>query len=80
MFFHDNVWYLVRHAAYLINILFSPLFQDVIKLNRALTNVVDLYCVPWDDFNHFDFLWANDVKSLINDRVIRLLQKFESLT
>ena len=74
------MWYLVRHAAYLINILVFLLFQDVLKLNRTLGNVVELYCVPWDDFNHFDFLWANDVKPLINERVIRLLKKFESLT
>jgi hypothetical protein len=61
-----------------LNICFF-LLQDVLKLNRTLPNVVELYCIPWDKFNHIDFLWANDVNPLINDRVMGLMKRFETL-
>lgn len=40
-----------------------------------LPNVVEIYEVPLKKFTHNDFMWAKDVKTLVNDEVIRLLKK-----
>ncbi|XP_021927635.1 lipase 1-like isoform X2 [Zootermopsis nevadensis] len=53
---------------------------DVLKLNNTLPNVVELYRVPWDQFNHIDFIVANDVNPLINDHIIYLMKRFKTLT
>ncbi|KAJ4436515.1 hypothetical protein ANN_16546 [Periplaneta americana] len=59
----------------LITILLFVL-QDVDKLHRTLGNSVGVFRVPLPTFNHLDFLWGVDVKSLVYDSVIDLMAKF----
>ncbi|PSN34670.1 Lipase 3 [Blattella germanica] len=51
---------------------------DVFKLFGSLPNVKGIYRVALDSFNHIDFLWANDIKPLVNDEVIRVFQEYQS--
>lgn len=51
--------------------------SGVEKLARMLPNVIDKYIVPMHKFNHLDFLWAIDVKTLVYDRVLENIQKAE---
>ncbi|XP_004524840.1 lipase 1 [Ceratitis capitata] len=43
--------------------------------SRLLNAVVGVYRITAEKFNHFDFLCANDVKTLVNDRVITLMEQ-----
>ncbi|XP_069684699.1 lipase 3-like [Periplaneta americana] len=47
---------------------------DVHELNTALGNSLGEYRVPLSSFAHMDFLWANDVKTLVNDEVLETIQ------
>ncbi|PSN43336.1 Lipase 3 [Blattella germanica] len=46
--------------------------EDVVLLQDELPNC-EYYQVSLPKFNHFDFMWATDVKTLVNDNVISLL-------
>jgi hypothetical protein len=50
------------------------MFQDAGLLYKSLPNPIKYYTVEHIDFNHFDFLWAIDVKTLVNDKVLHLLK------
>ena len=50
------------------------MFQDAGLLYKSLPNPIKYYTVEHTDFNHFDFLWAIDVKTLVNDKVLHLLK------
>ncbi|XP_069688423.1 lipase 3-like [Periplaneta americana] len=47
---------------------------DVHQLNTALGKSLEEYRVPLSSFAHMDFLWANDVKTLVNDKVLEVIQ------
>ncbi|PSN56926.1 Lipase 3 [Blattella germanica] len=47
--------------------------EDILPLSIALPNA-KAHHVNFKLFNHMDFLWANDVKSLVNNEVIRRLK------
>ncbi|XP_023246893.1 lipase 3-like isoform X2 [Copidosoma floridanum] len=47
---------------------------DVIELSKKLKNVVALVEVPDPNFGHMDFIMAQDVKSLLNDRLLELVE------
>lgn len=51
-------------------------FQDVLELSKRLPNVLLTEEVPYKPFNHVDFMWAIDVKTLLYDRMFELMQKF----
>lgn len=51
--------------------------SGVEKLAKQLPNVIDKYLVPHHKFNHLDFLWAIDAKTLVYDRVLENIQKVE---
>ncbi|XP_059621013.1 lipase 3-like [Phlebotomus argentipes] len=50
--------------------------SDVQHLQSRLRSVVGAFRVPLAAFNHLDFIFAIDVKSLLYDRVISLMNRF----
>ncbi|XP_045511169.1 lipase 3-like [Colias croceus] len=50
--------------------------KDVDKFFKEAKTVVGKYRVPLDKFNHLDFVFANDAKKLIYDRIIRIMSQF----
>lgn len=60
MFYHsDNDW--------------LAAVKDVKQLADQIPNLIQNYKVPFPKFNHLDFLWAIDVKTLLYDKVIEVL-------
>lgn len=49
---------------------------DVEKLSKKLNNVIDIYKVPEQQFNHLDFVWAIDFEELIYTRLHKIFTKF----
>ncbi|OXU26046.1 hypothetical protein TSAR_000454 [Trichomalopsis sarcophagae] len=43
--------------------------KDALALAKALPNLVSVNAVEYEKFNHFDFLWAKDVKQLFYDKL-----------
>lgn len=60
LFYSDNDW------------LSNPI--DVDKLSKKLGNIPEMYKVPYKDFNHLDYLYAKDVKTLVYDRILNLMK------
>lgn len=52
--------------------------RDVRKLKKSLPNVKFSYRLPYPNWNHIDFLWANNVKSVLYDVVIANMRKSDS--
>ncbi|KAG7311752.1 hypothetical protein JYU34_002811 [Plutella xylostella] len=50
--------------------------SDVDKLWKGVKSVVGKFKVPLKGFNHLDFVFANDAKELIYDRVINIMAYF----
>ncbi|XP_029680343.1 lipase 3-like [Formica exsecta] len=50
--------------------------KDVNKLYTELGNPYGKLRVPHDKFNHLDYMWANDVKSLLYDKILSLMTHF----
>ncbi|XP_025266501.1 lipase 3-like [Camponotus floridanus] len=48
--------------------------EDVKRLYHSLSNVVDMYEVPWSKFNHVDFIWAKDAPKLVYDRILKIMK------
>ncbi|XP_011860849.1 PREDICTED: lipase 3-like isoform X2 [Vollenhovia emeryi] len=52
--------------------------ENVLELSKRLPNVFLTEKVPYQLFNHVDFVWAIDVKTLLYDRILELIQKFDT--
>lgn len=52
--------------------------RDVLHLSTQLPNVKSKLKVARSNFGHFDFLWAPDILSLVNEHVVRMLQQAEA--
>lgn len=52
------------------------LLQDVEAFYEKLTNPIGLYKIKFSKFNHLDFLWAIDVRKLLYDQVIALIDTY----
>lgn len=50
--------------------------EDVEYL-ASLLPCAELYRIPYDDWNHYDFLWSVNVKEMINDRIIEKIEHYE---
>lgn len=48
--------------------------EDAGLLRQSLPGPVTYSTVKHSDFNHFDFLWAIDVKTLVNENVVDILK------
>ncbi|XP_018305084.1 gastric triacylglycerol lipase-like isoform X1 [Mycetomoellerius zeteki] len=51
---------------------------NILETYRHLPNVILLEEIQYKLFSHLDFLWAIDVKTLLYDRLIELLQEFDN--
>jgi len=47
----------------------------VFELGKRLSNVLLIEKIPYKFFNHIDFTWAINAKTLVYDRVLELMQK-----
>lgn len=52
-------------------------FQDVEVLAKRLPNVAEKKVMPFPEFNHLDFLWANDIKTIVYDDLIEFMKRYE---
>ncbi|XP_055845213.1 lipase 3-like [Episyrphus balteatus] len=50
---------------------------DVKRMEKLLPNLVESYDVPVKEWTHIDFIFALDVKELINDKIIRTANHYE---
>ncbi|EFN70010.1 Lipase 3 [Camponotus floridanus] len=51
-------------------------YTDVQKLVNRLPNVVEVKKIPYEKFNHIDYLWGRDARTLLYNRIIITLKKF----
>lgn len=51
---------------------------DVDELHRGLGNPIGKFLVPDHRFNHLDFTWAIDVRTLLYNRVVEIMEIFEN--
>lgn len=58
------------------NDLFSDV-KDVLRLSKQLPNLFGLYPAPHPRFNHFDFLWARNVRELLYNRLVVVMRTAE---
>ncbi|GAB1860472.1 Lipase [Camponotus japonicus] len=47
--------------------------MDIRRLYHLLPNVMDIYQVPWRNFNHADFIFAKDAPKLVYERVFKIM-------
>ena len=52
--------------------------QDVEKLGSKLPNVVGMFHVPHTRFNHVDFVWGTNVRTIVYDKILRLMRLAEA--
>ncbi|XP_055716027.1 lipase 3-like [Phlebotomus papatasi] len=52
--------------------------QDVELLYRKLPNPIGMFKVPFEDFNHLDFMWGLDVKRLVYINLMEMMEKYRS--
>nr|XP_012236042.1 PREDICTED: lipase 3-like isoform X2 [Linepithema humile] len=50
--------------------------KDVHKLYKELGNPYGKFRVPFEKFNHLDFMWAIDVKELLYEKILSLMTHF----
>ena len=51
------------------------IFQDVTRLTYQLPNLVKSYEVPYPGWNHLDFLYGIDAKTLVYEELFKNLEK-----
>ncbi|KAJ8949874.1 hypothetical protein NQ318_010508, partial [Aromia moschata] len=54
----------------------SRVAQDVRKLIKRLSNVVNDYLIPYEYFNHGDFLFATDVRHLLYNEMFQTMNRY----
>lgn len=54
-------------------------YQDVKKLysNLPTQSAIDFYKIPFDSFNHVDFLWGIDARELVYNKMIDLMRNYK---
>ncbi|CAG4983198.1 unnamed protein product [Colias eurytheme] len=50
--------------------------KDVQKLQSKLSNQILFYTIPNKHFNHFDYLYAKETKSLVLPQIVLLIQQY----
>ena len=51
--------------------------KDVAKLFDQLRSAIGMFKVPYDQFNHVDFLWGIDAPDFVYKPLINLMQKYK---
>lgn len=51
--------------------------SDVEKLGEILPNVAGLYKAKDPRFNHFDFIWAYNVRETVYNDLVKLMNKYD---
>ncbi|VVC24413.1 Partial AB-hydrolase lipase domain,Serine aminopeptidase, S33,Alpha/Beta hydrolase fold [Cinara cedri] len=51
--------------------------EDVNVLAKELPNVVEKKVMPFPEFNHLDFLWANDIRDIVYEDLIRFMKRYD---
>lgn len=56
--------------------------SDVMKLAGSVpkSTLKGNYKVPFENFNHLDFIWATHVKELLYDKVLRDIKSYSSIS
>ena len=49
------------------------LFQDYERTLSELPNLFDNYTIPYERWNHVDFLWAKNIDTQLHPRVLQNL-------
>ncbi|KAI8437277.1 hypothetical protein MSG28_011652 [Choristoneura fumiferana] len=57
----------------------SAHYKDVRRLKKEINNVKALK-VPMKSFNHLDFLWGIDAKTLVYDKVVRIIKSYSHVS
>ncbi|XP_033149607.1 lipase 3 [Drosophila busckii] len=52
--------------------------MDIARLPGLLPNMKELYTIPDPTFGHLDFIFANSVKEIINDKVIGISKDYDA--
>lgn len=54
-------------------------YQDVKKLYTTLPtqSAIEIYKIPYDNFNHLDFLWGIDARELVYNKIIDLMNRYK---
>lgn len=42
-----------------------------------MPNVAEKKIMPFPEFNHLDFLWASDIKTIVYDDLIEFMKRYE---
>lgn len=66
-----NEWFLIFY----MNWIFFILLQDVQRLVENLPNVKPVYKIKYSKFNHIDYLWGCDAKTLLYNEILQVLEK-----
>ena len=56
---------------------FVALFQDVLRLTSHLPMIFDNYQVPYENWNHLDFIWGIDADTLVYTQLMANMAKAE---
>ncbi|XP_021955648.1 lipase 3 [Folsomia candida] len=51
--------------------------HDVYKMKQKLANVKEFKKISWPKFNHIDFLFATNINSLLNNRIVAIVKADE---
>ena len=54
------------------------ILQDVFKLTSQLPNLVESYRVPWDKWNHEDYVQAIDADEILYPEILRNMENMTS--
>uniref|UniRef100_A0A6P7FUF6 Lipase n=1 Tax=Diabrotica virgifera virgifera TaxID=50390 RepID=A0A6P7FUF6_DIAVI len=52
--------------------------KDVKYMAKKLPNLVEMYKVADDRFNHLDFLWSKNITTLLHDKVLKILNNYRN--
>lgn len=51
-------------------------FQDIDETQKKLPNSIGKFLVPFDNFNHMDFIWGEENKKLLFEKIIKIMNKY----